>query len=52
MRLFLLGKDLPLGWDSRTLEELQVENEAVFLATRRPQSNIPVRPPMEPKVSL
>lgn len=43
MRLFLLGKDLPLNLDNKTLEELHVENEAAFLATRRPQSNVPVR---------
>ena len=43
MRLFLLGKDLPLNLDNKTLEELRVENEAAFLATRRPQSNVPVR---------
>ncbi|KAF9333682.1 hypothetical protein BGZ91_011161, partial [Linnemannia elongata] len=43
MRLFLLGKDLPLNLDNKTLEELHVENEAAFLATRRPQSNVAVR---------
>ncbi|KAF9091841.1 hypothetical protein BGX23_004831 [Mortierella sp. AD031] len=47
VRLFLLGKDLPLVWDNRTLEELQVENDAAFLATKRPQSIIPVRSPNE-----
>ncbi|KAG0375629.1 hypothetical protein BGX24_008849 [Mortierella sp. AD032] len=43
MRLFLLGKDLPLAWDNKTLEEIPVENEAAFLATRRPQSNVSIR---------
>lgn len=43
VRLFLLGKDLPLAADNKTLEEIPVENEAAFLATRRPQSIVPVR---------
>ncbi|KAF9930001.1 hypothetical protein FBU30_001020 [Linnemannia zychae] len=43
MRLFLLGKDLLPGLDSKTLEEIPVENETAFLVTRRPQSSIPPR---------
>ncbi|KAG0306868.1 hypothetical protein BGZ97_000587 [Linnemannia gamsii] len=43
VRLFLLGKDLPLSSDNKTLEEIPVENEAAFLATKRPQSVVPVR---------
>ncbi|KAI1320684.1 hypothetical protein EDD11_010218 [Mortierella claussenii] len=35
VRLFSLGKDFSVAWDSRTLEELQVENGQSFLATKR-----------------
>ncbi|KAF9113716.1 hypothetical protein BGX27_000930 [Mortierella sp. AM989] len=35
VRLFSLGKDFLSGWDSRTLEELHIENGQSFLASRR-----------------
>ncbi|KAF9956284.1 Ubiquitin carboxyl-terminal hydrolase 34, partial [Modicella reniformis] len=49
IRLFSLGKDFVSGWDSRTLEELHVENGQSFLATKRPQSVILTRSQSAPK---
>ncbi|KAG0002609.1 hypothetical protein BGZ79_002672 [Entomortierella chlamydospora] len=43
VRLFSLGKDFLSGWDSRTLEELQIENNQTFLASIRFQQAAPIR---------
>ncbi|KAF8979549.1 hypothetical protein BGZ46_005284 [Entomortierella lignicola] len=43
IRLFSLGKDFIAGWDSKTLEELQIENGQSFLATKRPQTLVSTR---------
>ncbi|KAF9352724.1 hypothetical protein BGX26_009493 [Mortierella sp. AD094] len=43
VRLFSLGKDFLSGWDSRTLEELQIENGQTFLASRRFHQATPIR---------
>ncbi|KAF9175067.1 hypothetical protein BGX20_008408 [Mortierella sp. AD010] len=43
VRLFSLGKDFSSGWDSRTLEDLQIENNQTFLASRRFQQAAPIR---------
>ncbi|KAG0316912.1 hypothetical protein BGZ99_006614 [Dissophora globulifera] len=43
VRLFSMGKDFAPGWESRTLEELHVENGQSFLASKRPLFAIPAR---------
>ncbi|KAI8603401.1 hypothetical protein EDD21DRAFT_34203 [Dissophora ornata] len=49
VRLFSLGKDFVSGWDSRTLEELRIENGQSFLASKRPSSLAPIRAAQESK---
>ncbi|KAI7819439.1 hypothetical protein BC939DRAFT_460245, partial [Gamsiella multidivaricata] len=44
VRLFSLGKDFATAWDSRTLEELHIDNCQSILASKRPQSAISLRP--------